>query len=188
MITPLDAEAVRILLSGESVIDWPRLEFNTDEEIEAFLRVHEFDPDNPVDYAHMLSLQREALNYLEDVLRYRMPEEIKNARDVRDLLRFASQHQGIKRNRIYACMTLKVMHIWHHLLARELLFNAPLSEAQLSEMLSKKIYDGIDKMRAAGVPVVEYAGERKTRHSLVTKLLAKREWIAAQIVKRKRFR
>ena len=101
--------------------------------------MQEFDCDNPTDYEHMQSLQREALTYLEDVLRYRIPEEIKNARDVRDLLRFASQHQGIKRNRIYACMTLKVMHILHHLLARELLFNTQLSEAQLSEMLSKKV-------------------------------------------------
>ncbi len=182
----LDATSLRIMLSGESVIDWPRLQFQTDEDIDAFIKLQEFDVGR--DRAHVADLQREAFIYLEEVLRYHIPEEIRRITDVRDLLRFASQREGIKRNRVYACMTLKVMHILHHLIARELLFNATLSEAQLAELMSKKVYEGIDKMRAAGIPVVEYAGGRKTRHSLVTKLLAKRETIASQIFDKTRFR
>jgi uncharacterized protein (TIGR04552 family) len=186
--TSLDAVSVRIMLSGESVIDWPRLEFNTDADIDAFIKLQEFNLDAQPDREHVADLQREAFVYLEDVLRYHIPDEIRGITDVRDLLRFASQRTGLKKNRVYACMTLKVMHILHHLIARELLFNATLSEAQLAEIMSKKVYEGIDKMRAAGIPVVEYAGGRKTRHSLVTKLLAKRETIASQIFDKTRFR
>lgn len=184
----LDAASVRIMLSGESVIDWPRLQFRTDEELDAFIKLQEFDLTSARDRAHIADLQREAFIYLEDVLRYHIPEEVRRVQDVRDLLRFASQRTGLKKNRVYACMALKVMHILHHLIARELLFNATLSEAQLAELMSKKVYEGIDKMRAAGIPVVEYAGGRKTRHSLVTKLLAKRETIASQIFDKTRFR
>jgi uncharacterized protein (TIGR04552 family) len=184
----LDSSAIRIMLSGESVIDWPRLEFETDAQIETFIRLQEFDLDKEGDREHIGRLLREAFMYLEDVLRYHIPDEVKRVPDVRGLLRYASQRTGLKRHRVYACMTLKVMHILHHLLARELLFNAPLSEAQLGELLSKKIYAGIDRMRASGLPIVEYAGGRKTRHSLVTKLLAKRETIASQIFDKTRFR
>jgi uncharacterized protein (TIGR04552 family) len=184
----LDSSALRIMLSGESVIDWQRLDFETDAEIETFIRLQEFNLDQEVDREHVGTLQREAFMYMEDVLRYHIPEEVKRVEDVRGLLRYASQRTGLKRNRVYACMALKVMHILHHLLARELLFNAPLSEAQLGELLSKKIYEGIDRMRATGLPIVEYAGGRKTRHSLVTKLLAKRETIASQIFDKTRFR
>lgn len=184
----LDAASVRIMLTGESVIDWPRLQFRDEADFDAFIALQEFELTRPGDRAHVGDLQREAFVYLEDVLRYHIPEEIRRITDVRDLLRFASQRTGLKRNRVYACMTLKVMHILHHLIARELLFNATLSEAQLAEIMSKKVYEGIDKMRAAGIPVVEYAGGRKTRHSLVTKLLAKRETIASQIFDKTRFR
>ena len=184
----VDLSSMRLLLSGESVIDWPRLEFANAEEVERFIMLQEFDRRIPSHVAQMQLLMREALGYLTDVLRYRVPEEIKRATDPSTLITFASQHQGLKRNRIYACMMLKVMHILHHLLARELLFNAPLSEAQLSSMLNRKVFDAIDKMRAAGIPVVEYTGGRKTRHSLVTKLLAKRETIASQIFDKTRFR
>ncbi len=183
-----DSSAVRLILSGESVIDWGRLQFESDDQIERFVRLQEFDLEQESDREHIERLQREAFMYMEDVLRYHIPDEVKRVADVRGLFRFASQRTGLKRNRVYACMTLKVMHILHHLLARELLFNAPLSEAQLSELLSKKIYEGIDRMRASGLPIVEYAGGRKTRHSLVTKLLAKRETIASQIFDKQRFR
>jgi uncharacterized protein (TIGR04552 family) len=43
-------------------------------------------------------------------------------------------------------------------------------------------------MKAAGLPVVEFAGSTKTRASLVTKLLAKRESVAAQVFDRVRYR
>ncbi len=184
----MDLMAMRLLLSGESVIDWPRLEFSGPPEFERFLQLQEFNRNDESHRIHMELLIREALGYLSEILRYRIPEPVKNARDVAELFAFASQRQGLKRNRVYACMALKVMHILHHLLARELLFNAPLSEAQLAAMLNRKVFAAIDAMRAAGIAVVEYSAGRKTRHSLVTKLLAKRETIASQIFDKTRFR
>ncbi|NJM91250.1 MAG: hypothetical protein HC863_03110 [Myxococcales bacterium] len=45
-LTLADIEAVRLLLSGDSVIDWHSLSFGDHEEVDRFLRLNEFDPDS----------------------------------------------------------------------------------------------------------------------------------------------
>lgn len=188
-LSAADASMIRMMLSGESIIDWPYLQFTADEEIDRFLEVLEFDLSADEDRTHVAMLYGESLSYLCDTLDYAIPSELKHVTDVRNLFHMASHKEGgHKKNRAYACMILKVMHILHHLLARELLFNATFSEAEVAEALTRKVFHSIDKMRAAGIRVVEYAGGRKTRGSLMTKLLAKRDTIAAQIFDRARFR
>ena len=44
-----DVEAMRLLLRGSSVIDWHRLSFSDAAEVDRFLRLNEFDPDNADD-------------------------------------------------------------------------------------------------------------------------------------------
>src|SRR5688572_19608700 len=104
-----DIETIRLLLRGSSVVDWVSLHFGSDEEIEAFVRVNEFDPSDSRDAARLLDLKTRAVRYLEEHLRYRVPEAIQEAEDVRALFRFASQQRGRRANRFHACMTLKVM-------------------------------------------------------------------------------
>ena len=41
-----DLTAIRNLLRGGSVIDWHRLYFTDREEVDRFLRVNEFEPEN----------------------------------------------------------------------------------------------------------------------------------------------
>jgi len=187
-LLPADAASLRLILSGESIIDWPWLEFASMQEIDDFVRVHGFDLGLPQDVQHVQYLHQEAVSYLSDILEYRIPDEIKHVPDVRKLLFWASHKKGARKYRTYACIVLKVMHIIHHLLARELLYHAALSEAHLSDLLTQKVFAFVDMMRSQGIQVVEYAGGRKTRHSLVTKLLAKRETIASQIFDKTRFR
>jgi uncharacterized protein (TIGR04552 family) len=45
-----------------------------------------------------------------------------------------------------------------------------------------------DEMKAKGLPIVEFSDSIKTRESIITKLIAKRESVAAQIYDRTRFR
>jgi len=85
-------------------------------------------------------------------------------------------------------MTLKVMHILHHLEGREMVFNSPISEAVLFDRLNSKVFTVIDKMRASGIAVPEFASGKKTRDSLLTKLLAKKETWASHVFDRLRFR
>jgi uncharacterized protein (TIGR04552 family) len=80
------------------------------------------------------------------------------------------------------------MHVIHHLEARELLFRTPVREADLAERVHRRVMAEAARMRALGMPIVEFVGSVKSRESLVTKLLAKKESVAAQVFDRVRYR
>ena len=46
LLTIADLTAIRNLIRGGSVIDWHRLYFSDRDQVDRFLRVHEFDPEN----------------------------------------------------------------------------------------------------------------------------------------------
>jgi len=181
-----DLAALRLILVGESAVDWPRLWMPDREAVDSFLRLCAFDTDNPLDLGRLRELHRDAFDYLRDVHHLRLPPALEEPGEVHEVFLAASLAQG--RLRRQACLLLKVMHIIHHLAGRELLFNTPISEAQLLDRLSTKVFQVIDRMRASGVGVVEFAAGQKTRTSLVSKLLAKRSTLASQIFDRLRFR
>jgi uncharacterized protein (TIGR04552 family) len=55
-------------------------------------------------------------------------------------------------------------------------------------LVEEKVYRVVGSMLATGFPILEFIGGRKNRDSLYTKLLSKRETIAAQIFDKLRFR
>ena len=95
---------------------------------------------------------------------------------------------GKGHRQICACTILKAMHIIHHLDGRELLFMLPMSDQEMFHLVEEKVYRVIGGMLAAGFPITEFVGGRKNKDSLYTKLLSKRETIAAQIYDKLRFR
>lgn len=183
----MDLDEMRLVLRGGSVIDWVRLHFQNDEEIDAFFRVNEFDPEHPADRNRLLTLKQKALDYLEHHLRYKMPDVIRDG-DARMLVRYASQTRGRRVHRFSACLTLKVMHIIHHAEAFELLSFLPLSHMELGVLLQAKIERVVRGLLERDFPIVEFKGNFKTQDSVITKLLAKRDTQSAQIFDRLRFR
>jgi uncharacterized protein (TIGR04552 family) len=182
-----DLTALKLVLFGESVIDLARFWFVDRSGVDAFLRLTEFDTDNPLDLARLHELHHEATVYLTDVHRYRLPLQIEQPAEIHDLF-LAAASPDMHRVQRFACMTLKVMHILHHISGRELLFNTPISEAQLFDRLNTKVFSIIDRMRASGVGVQEFAAGKKSKTSLATKLLAKRNNLATHIFDKLRFR
>ncbi|HET9551968.1 MAG TPA: TIGR04552 family protein [Anaeromyxobacteraceae bacterium] len=183
-----ELEALRLLLRGGSVIDWRRLDFRTREEVEAFLRLNLFDLDEPRDERRLRAVLAQAVEYLRSAFGYRVAQPVAQPEDLRDLFLLASGAVEPKKYRRIACVVLKVMHVVHHLEARELLFRTPIREADLAERAHRRIMAEADRMRALGLPVVEFRGNVKTRESLVTKLLAKKESVATQVFDRVRYR
>lgn len=183
--TLADLEAMRLLLHGSSVIDWHQLAFSDMEEVRRFLRVNEFNPDDPQDIDRLEELRAEAVEYLTRHFNYRIPEDIAESVPAHELLLIASK-KG--RHQTYACIVLKVMHVLHHLDGRETLFRLPVSDDQLFGVVEAKVVQIVDEMRGAGLPIVEFAWSRKERDSLITKLLAKRDSIAASVYDKLRFR
>ena len=176
---------VRLLLRGDSVIDWHRLDFESPHEVRRLLALNGLDLDDLEDARRLAQLRTQGVRYIRETLRLRLDEHI--ARDVapEELLLIAS---GKGRGQRQACLLLKVMHILHHLDARELRTMLAVSDTELFAMIEESVAMMFDELRAAGVPVVEFAWSRKTRSSLLTKMLIKKQTSAARVFDRLRFR
>lgn len=183
-----DANELRLLLRGESVIDWHRLDFETEVDSRRLLALNAFDWDNEGDRLRIEALRSNAADYLHRVLKFHVDEEVVHAAPFIDLPLMASGKLGSRKQQRGACVLLKVMHILHHLDARELRTRLALSDTELFESVEQSVLEIFDQLRATGAPVVEFQWSRKTRHSLLTKMLVKRETSAARVFDRLRFR
>jgi uncharacterized protein (TIGR04552 family) len=182
-----ELEVLRLLLRGGSVIDWRRLDFREPEQVTRFLRLNLLDPDEPTDERRIRSILAQAVQYLRTEFGYLVALPVAEPADVRDLFLWAAGAREPIRYRRIACVVLKVMHVIHHLEARELLFRTALREADLAARADRRIMAEAARMIESGL-VVEFRGNVKARDSLVTKLLAKKESVAAQVFDRVRYR
>ena len=183
-----DLDVVRLLLQGQSIIDWNRVWYRDLADVNRFLSLHLIDFEDPLDRRRLRYVHQEAVSYLQEHLGLHFSADLVNPDDVRDLFLLASQTGGFRRRQIQACAILKLMHVINHMEAAELHFQVPLSEADILDLAERRIIEGADKMRDMGFPLVAFYGSRKTRNSIITKLLAKKENTAATIFDKLRFR
>ena len=182
--TLMELESVRLILRGDSVIDWHRLHLEDVSQARAFLETQEFRPDEPADRARLESIKNEAIAYLRRHFEFPIPSPVARA-SVEEMLMLAS---GKGHRQLCACTILKAMHIIHHLDGRELLFSIPMADQDVFHLVEEKIYRVIGGMLAAGFPITEFVGGRKNKDSLYTKLLSKSDTTAAAIYDKLRFR
>ena len=182
-------EAIRLLLNGTSIIDWHKLDMRSIGDVNQFLRVQLLDPDDMGDMFRLRFVFNQAITYLEEHLQMRLPKELRQPDDVRDIFLVASKYTGrFRRKQTQACMILKLMHVINHMEAADLKFQSPISEALLLDRAEKRIIRHANQMRESGFNLLAFYGSRKTRTSMITKLLAKQETIAATIFDKLRFR
>jgi uncharacterized protein (TIGR04552 family) len=81
---------MRLILRGGSVIDWRRLHFQTKEEVDRYLRLCLFEPDDPFDRDALQRLLDEAVEYLRTSFRYRVADEVAHPDRIQDLFLLAS--------------------------------------------------------------------------------------------------
>jgi uncharacterized protein (TIGR04552 family) len=179
-----EVESVRLILRGDSVVDWHRLNLENAEQARALLVAHEFNPDDAAHRARLESIKNEAVSYLRRQFDFPIPSPVAVA-PIEDLLLLAS---GKGHRQLCACTILKAMHIIHHLDGRELLFSLPMSDQDVFHLVEEKVYRVIGGMLSAGFPIVEFVGGRKNKDSLYTKLLSKTDSSASQIYDKLRFR
>jgi uncharacterized protein (TIGR04552 family) len=183
-----ELEALRLLLRGGSVVDWRRLDIRGEDEVTRLLELNLFHLDDPEDERRVRSVLAQAVEYLRTEFGYRVASAVAEPDDVRDLFLLAAGIGEPRKYRRIACVVLKVMHVIHHLEARELLFRTAIREADLAERAHRRVMAEAERMRERGIPIVEFRGNVKPRASLVTKLLAKKESVAAQVFDRLRYR
>jgi uncharacterized protein (TIGR04552 family) len=181
-----EIDVLRLLLKGASVVDWFRLHLADADEIDAYLRVNELEPNDPEDRARLAALRKKAVVYLVEHLGYKVPEVIADG-DFRSLVLYAAG-KGRRAYRMYACMALKVMHIIHYTEAHELLSMLPISDAELAILLTAKVERVVRGLLERNFPLVEFTGNTKTDYSILSKLLAKKSTQATALFDKVRFR
>jgi hypothetical protein len=80
------------------------------------------------------------------------------------------------------------MHIIHHINGRAGLLKLSVSDEIVFREIELKVMQVVEQLRAAGAPISEFEWSRKPRDSQITKLLAKRSTLAANIYDKLRFR
>lgn len=184
-LTLADRDCVRLMLRGDSVIDWHRLSFSDHAEIDRFLRLNEFDPESDDEMARLEDLRADSVDYLARAFAMAIPDEVAADLPARDLFLVASSHGPHQK---WACVVLKVMHIIHHINGRQALLKVSVSDEIIFREIELKVLQVVEQLRAAGAPLTEFEWSRKPRDSQITKLLAKRSTLAANIYDKLRFR
>jgi uncharacterized protein (TIGR04552 family) len=183
-----ELERIRLILRGGSVIEWRRLHFKTWDEVDRFLRLCQIDATQPHDVDWVRTVLADAVEYLRKTFDYRVAAPVADPDEIHDLFLYASGAKDPKKYRKIACIVLKVMHVIQHIEGRDLLFKLAVSEAELAQLVTEKVMTVSEELKAKGIPIVEFSDSIKTRESIITKLIAKRESVAAQIYDRTRFR
>ncbi len=176
---------MRLLLRGESVIDWHRLSYADHGEVDRFLRLNEFDPESDEEMGRLEDIREDAVDYLSRAYAMAIPDEVAADLSARDLFLVASSHGPHQK---WACVVLKVMHIIHHINGRAALLKMSVSDEIIFREIELKVMQVVEQLRAAGAPLAEFEWSRKPRDSQITKLLAKRSTLAASIYDKLRFR
>jgi uncharacterized protein (TIGR04552 family) len=184
-LTLADTEAVRLMLRGDSVIDWHHLGFADHSEVDRFLRLNEFDPESDDEMARLEDIRESAVEYLARTYAMAIPDEVAADLPARDLFLVASSSGPHQK---WACVVLKVMHIIHHINGRAALLKVSISDEIIFREIELKVLQVVEQLRAAGAPLSEFEWSRKPRDSQITKLMAKKSTLAANIYDKLRFR
>lgn len=168
-----DVERARLVLRGGSVLDWRRLNVTSLDECDSILRANGFDPENEEDASRLREIRLSSIDYLERNFGFTFAPEIFNAESPSNLMLLAAGGEQVLRRQ--ACTVLKVMHVVHHVGARELKSRLNISDRELYHLVEEKTAHVIREMREQGYSIVDFQSSRKTRDSIITKLLSKRQ-------------
>lgn len=183
-----DVESIRLLIGGGSPVDWQRLAFRDLEEVDRFLASHLMDMNDPEDRTRLRYVFNEAVSYLEEHIGLTFPKELRNPADVRQVFLWASHWGGFRRTQILSCVILKLIHVIHHVEAADLRFKSAISEEMCFDLAHDRVMAAFRRMRDAGMPIVSLHASRKPRSSVISKLIAKKENVAATVFDKLRFR
>lgn len=185
-----ELEILRLILRGGSVVDWRHAPFDDRGQVDRFLKLHLLDCSQPSDRALADRILKEAVDYLRSTFHYRVADAVSEPFELQDLFVYASGHhpRHPRRYQKIACIALKVMHVIHHTESRELLFHTPIASSVLHRMVDERVMACAAEMKRLNFPIVEFSGSMKTQNSVITKLLAKRDTVAAQVFDKVRYR
>lgn len=206
-----DAEVSDIIIGGQSAIDSARgLRVRSSEEAQKFLEGYGYDQENPIEKAELFGNFQEALSFIRryflhphnpDGLKIEIPRKIAEIIDISQLLLYVSPAAGVLQPgtsqhalmATWACAILKVMHTVAHI-DKDLRTPYFLDiQTQILDRFYKfifsdeggQVYLGRGPRDPNRVDLISFESKpRKTRDSMIIKLLHKPENVAEDIFDR----
>jgi uncharacterized protein (TIGR04562 family) len=185
-----------VLIAGKSSIDLPELRKSDWSEATEFVRGYGYDPEDPQDLMKLHAVLVEAIAFIEDKLvgprewsrGIRPPDQVLACEDPRHLIVWASSTSPEERLlRAWACAVLRVMHTIIHIEGVTRMASLAVARDQIMTRFNKYIMRDADKSLWLGEGDQRIRLERvewkhhKTRHSIILKLLHKRDNVAETI-------
>lgn len=199
-------ETLDIMASGTSAIDARNYlaNFETDTEVQAFLRGYGYDLSDPIESAEMFGNFQEALQFIkkyflkegneEDGLELSIPPVFYTITDITELLLIAtggSTFTSKEEDMLWASIIMKVMHTVLHLDKdlRSRYFST--IQTQIFDRFYKYLHREDEKLfitndsKSEIIPLVDFETKStKTRDSIIIKLLHKKENVAEELFDR----
>lgn len=197
----LDPILLQSILTGQSVVDMPRLAIRSLDQGTDFLKSYGFDYQHPSHEERLWYFHRRALVYLNEILEVDLSQippvlqERKTLQDFRRLLLFASSRDDSDRElQRWSCRILRVIHVFVHAesdlfasfseeIQRQIL--TPIQETVFTDGASAKTY--LRAKEETGDSILLHGFEIKpfkSSTSTVTKLLAKPDAYAMNVLDR----
>lgn len=191
-------DTLRLFLEGFSPVDLQTIAVTSSEEAQQFIATYGYDMDDPKEREEAYQIHRESLEFLERYLCPSMtdsepdltpPEEIRRPRRLHDLLLMTSDPSNPVLA-AWACSLLRVMHTISHanLAARTPYFREV--QSQILSPFEEHLYPNSERPESLGhgpsaVPLkAAFFKRRKSRESLILKLLHKPDNVASEVYDR----
>lgn len=188
-------ELIEVIIGGKSSIDLSSLAIKTFEDAHIFIKTYGYDLNKDNIRAEAKHIFDEAISFLENVLipdpvdkvsYLKIPEEIKQERDIRNLILIASEKGHI--NQSWACAVLRMMHTISHVNNDISLKFFPEIQRQILDKIWSAIYINskgekfFGDSEEDGIRIYDIdIKAKKERNSTILKLLHKVENVAADV-------
>lgn len=191
----ISEQNLRTVLSGDSAIDFSRLEIPNLESANKFIQSYGFNAQKSEDVEELWGIHRKSVSLLREHLMEegeKIPDELGDPSllgEIGNLLVLASQKQDSERQR-WACAILKVMHAYSHV-KNDLFsqFSDQIQEQILKRFKNHIVEDSIMGVRLGSgensIPLHKFEVKPfKRTSSSVIKLLSKKNAVAINLLDR----
>ncbi|MEZ4813583.1 MAG: TIGR04552 family protein [Bdellovibrionota bacterium] len=179
-----DWQPLNLAISGESIVDFPRLDVQNSNDAKTFVSAYGYNSDDPIVREEIWRIYFEALHFIRNVLLIEdeaIPTSFFERNNQNDILKLLTEASQPDRERsAWACAILRVMHTISHLdndlrlenfhTAREKIFSQ--FDPFVKEVAPRKWVFGKDLDDS--ISLVRYQKKvRKERNSMILKLISK---------------
>ena len=175
---------LRAVIEDRSIIDTKGLDVRSIEEADSFLMNYGFDQNLSPDRQELAAIREQSIAFLEDIL---LNEDesiipvVRNEPDIRQLLIWASEHNGSEQAR-WSCAVLRVMHCFAHCGTHFTDCYEDQIHNQILGRIEPHIRHENDKVFIGDIEIERFESRPvKSRGSVVLKMLHKAENVSTEI-------